>query len=46
MIVNHHRARVRKAGSQLAPSAHAPASPLPMMTNQAQPSWKSRRSCA
>src|SRR6478736_5014108 len=45
-IVNHHRARVRSADSQFAPSAHAPASPLPMMTNQAQPLWMSRRSCA
>src|SRR4051794_31637282 len=45
-IVNHHRARVRRAGNQFAPSAHAPASPLPMMTNQAQPLWMSRSSCA
>src|SRR5215211_7205583 len=44
--VNHHRARLRSPASQLAPSAHAPAMPLPMITNQAHPLWMSSSSCA
>src|SRR5918998_6264777 len=45
-IVNHHRARLRSEGRRWAPSAQRPARPLPMMTNQAQPVWRSRRTSA
>jgi len=41
MAMNHHRARLRSCVNQLAPSAQSPASPLPMMTNQAHSLWKS-----
>src|SRR5437763_14819417 len=41
--VNHHNARVRSDGSQLAPRAHAPASPLLKMSTHAQPLWTSSR---
>jgi hypothetical protein len=41
MAMNHHSARLRSAVSQFAPSAHSPARPLPMMTNQAKSLWKS-----
>ena len=34
--VNHHRARVRSHGHQLAPSDQTPARPLPTMTNHAE----------
>src|SRR5687767_10145915 len=40
--VNHHRARVRTAGTQWAPSDHRPARPFPMITTHAQPTWRSR----
>src|SRR4051794_9570247 len=43
IVVNHHSARVRSAVSRWAASAHTPARPLPMMTNHAQPLWRSSR---
>src|SRR4051794_25021144 len=41
--VNHHSARVRSDGSQLAPRAQAPARPLLKMSTHAQPLWTSSR---
>src|SRR3954469_22422407 len=43
IVVNHHSARVRSATTLWAASAHTPARPLPMMTNHAQPLWRSSR---
>ena len=41
MTTNHHMARERRRSIQLAASTHAPARPLPMMTNQANDWWMS-----